>query len=260
MDAPKCIVCGQRHWSRQDAICRFLERPLFSCAFQRYRLLQQIGKPKISPAPREFSSYRFLTHPYKKSRPPLGHAHQGVGHPSPMPPSTQVPPAGAPAITQRSAQIRAKETRKPEMTGREVPTTSERIGSSRELGHQHGHNDCAARAGVQSRFRYRVALKIVRRSADKTWPRQWRVHRTAGARDWLLGTLRKGSAGHSLVIHGKHCAPPRANRIASPKFSHLALVRRGIFLDGRIQNLKITHKNIDTDFPMCFLCISYCQK
>src|SRR5215472_9512898 len=31
-----------------------------------------------------------------------------------------------------------------------------------------------------------------RRSADKTWERH-----TAGARDWLLGTLRKGGAGHS---------------------------------------------------------------
>jgi hypothetical protein len=53
-DAPKCIVCGQRHWSRQDAICRFLERPLFSCAFQRYRLLQQIAKRKYPQHPASF--------------------------------------------------------------------------------------------------------------------------------------------------------------------------------------------------------------
>jgi len=45
-------------------------------------------KTKISPAPpRVFSSYRFLTHPYKKSRPPLGHAHQGSSIPCPRAPS-----------------------------------------------------------------------------------------------------------------------------------------------------------------------------
>ena len=49
----------------------------------------------------------------------------------------------------------------------------------------------------QSRFRYRVALKIVRRSADKTWHLQWWLSHTAGARDWPLETVRKGNGKHS---------------------------------------------------------------
>ena len=62
--------------------------------------------------------------------------------------------------------------------------------------------------------------------------------------------------------NGRARVTDESGRIRTPKVLHagLAPVRRGIFLDGRIQNLKITHKNIDADFPMCFLCISYCQK
>src|SRR5215831_12518080 len=35
------------------------------------------------------------------------------------------------------------------------------------------------------------------------------------ARDWLLGTLRKGGAGHPMMFLGKHSAKPRTNRIES---------------------------------------------
>src|SRR5262249_59020068 len=34
------------------------------------------------------------------------------------------------------------------------------------------------------------------KSFDKTWQRQWGVRQRASTRDWLLGALRKGSAGH----------------------------------------------------------------
>src|SRR5262249_5271848 len=93
---------------------------------------------------RVFCSYRFFAHLYKSLEGGLGHAHQGVVHPT--------PPSGT-SSTQRSAQTRARETRKPRMPRGGVPTTSERIGSSRGLG-------------------------------------QWEVHPRAAARDWLLGTLR----------------------------------------------------------------------
>src|SRR5262249_35547207 len=70
----------------------------------------------------------------------------------------------------------------------------------------------------------------------------------SGRERLAAGDAPQVQRGPFLVIHGKHCAPPRANRIASPQFSHDSCPRRrgGLFF-GR------TERALDTCPKMAYL-------
>src|SRR5262249_32993354 len=92
-----------------------------------------------------------------------------------------------------------------------VPTTSERLDSSRGLGHGHLFF-------IVARLSHEVTereLVEARRSADKTWQRQCKLSRGACAKDWPLETLPKGSGRHSSEV--PRGTSRRANRRALPE-------------------------------------------
>jgi hypothetical protein len=60
-----------------------------------YRLLQQIGKTKISPTPREFLGHTDFLHTLIRSRPPVGPSRGAVVPLRPRGPSTLVPSLSA---------------------------------------------------------------------------------------------------------------------------------------------------------------------
>src|SRR5262249_45968746 len=113
-----------------------------------YRLLQQIGKPKISPAPpRVFLLIQIFPTGLLRSRggpwPSVPGGRPSQPHAAPLP---QQPDNERTIITRDGSKVRRGETREPRMAGGEVPTASVRIGSSRGLGHTAREVSCWERS------------------------------------------------------------------------------------------------------------------
>jgi len=93
-------------------------------------------------------------------------------------------------------------------------------GPSAPAARQQAHDHHARRQQSSTRRNAQVE-NAVRRSADKTWQRQWGLHHQAPARESAPGGLLQGSGTPSSEDASQKTSapPPRANRIASPKFS-----------------------------------------
>ena len=144
------------------------------------QILQKIGKRRYQQSG-GITSSRFLGATYfshgliTNRRGALAKPPRGVAIPSPRRPSTLV----LTALLQPSARDRRNSMRR-------NPRTENAARRSRLE---------VAAEGSRPKGRGQRVVET-RRSADKTWQRQWGVGQRAAA-NWPLGRLRTGSAGHS---------------------------------------------------------------